>query len=312
MVCDRPIIRFCIVFASCTMPRHAMAWPARRSTVYPSLCSSGASKQIRDKLLYCEMPKTGSGLLRHMLPTVITACLRPNGNVSDPEIVEKRMPGEKVLPCYAETGPGGHVTSKEKEQYFVIATIREPCDWLVSRWAYKEKGRINFSQYFHGRDGDAAKIFKKRHAQSQVDCWVDVGSFRESLKYCLRCFEDQGGVVNWQAPILDTFLRVNGPDTHEAKRDPIDLNHGNNGGRNGKGRTGGKNSPYNNQLLHHLPCNAYFTPSMAKLVMGGPSRFMYERFKWSGCCSPNHSGPFSFNITSVPYTNDAEADSNHR
>ena len=77
----------------------------------------------RSNLLYTEMPKTGSGSLRRILPLVQPGC-----NMSG---VGQFLPSDHInLSCYKTTGPDSWpAATADRRTHFVIGSVREPCDW---------------------------------------------------------------------------------------------------------------------------------------------------------------------------------------
>lgn len=104
---------------------------------------------------------------------------------------------------------------------------------------------------------------------SVVDCWVYVDDFQASLYSCLRKYEDQGGYVNWDAPLLSKLVeQLQEKRTkrklreHQEKNDPIG----------------------NPQLSHHSKCSMYFDQDAADMVRSGPDSIIYDIFGYQHCC----------------------------
>ena len=113
----------------------------------------------------------------------------------------------------------------------------------------------------------------KPNPPEAVDCWVFVDDFQASLVSCLQQFEDQGGSVNWNAPLLSAMVQELQDKEHGRKT--VDCN---------------KNDPLNNvQLTHHSKCSTYFDNATAKLIQEGDESFIYDMFGYAGCCQPTRT-----------------------
>ena len=132
-----------------------------------------------------------------------------------------------------------------------------------------------------------------------VDCWVYVDDFQATLYSCLREYEIQGGLVDWDAPLLSkltTSLRKKNSKRelqNYTKDDPIG----------------------NPQLSHHSKCSTYYDNATADLVQLGAESFIFEAFGYQGCCGGRnpkntliHPPPLlssrEVNGTSAPVKND--------
>ena len=40
----------------------------------------------------------------------------------------------------------------------------------------------------------------------QVDCWIFIENFHESLVSCLKQYEKEGGLVKWESPLLSKIV----------------------------------------------------------------------------------------------------------
>jgi len=133
-----------------------------------------------------------------------------------------------------------------------------------------------------------------------VDCWVYVDDFQATLYSCLREYEMQGGLVDWDTPLLSeltTSLRKK-----NAKRELEKYT---------------KNDPVGNpQLSHHSKCLTYYDNATADIVQLGAESFIFEAYGYQGCCGGRnpkntliHPPPLLFssrevNGTSAPVKND--------
>jgi len=101
-----------------------------------------------------------------------------------------------------------------------------------------------------------------------VDCWVYVDDFQATLYSCLREYEMQGGLVDWDAPLLSELItklqETNKKQNLEkcTKDNPIE----------------------NHQLSHHAKCSTYYDNATADLVQLGAESFIFEAFGYQGCC----------------------------
>ena len=254
------------------------------SIVFPSHARL-AGLPNRTALMYCEEVKTGSGSLKYIL--------------------------SEALSAFSMRGVKEYATEAHQQQHFVIASVREPCDWYVSvfawsvcgdnghawktdpdgRWTQEYSscsqnvshfrawlsGRPTGTRLYSGRAmfADAAGAFYEEHgAAPNVDCWTDVADFANTLRRCLRMFEAQGGAVDWAAPkLVEALEAAPVPMTRRLQvRAP--------GPRNMS-----KNSPPSSQRAR-LPCHAYYDDATAGRVTVG-NAVLYAAFGWQGCCQPS-------------------------
>ena len=90
----------------------------------------------RNKLFYCELPKTGSGALRLTLPLALG-----KGNVS----------------YYQHAVSKSHCADHSNvSRQFILASVREPCSWMVSAYGYNVPRRVQtVFQDFQDPDEDS-------------------------------------------------------------------------------------------------------------------------------------------------------------
>lgn len=103
---------------------------------------------------------------------------------------------------------------------------------------------------------------------SSVDCWVYVDDFKATLYSCLREYEMQGGLVDWDAPLLSALVKR--------------LQQ-----KNAKRKLGGnsKNDPIGKpQLSHHAKCRTYYDNVTADIVQLGDESYIFKAFGYQGCC----------------------------
>ncbi len=114
----------------------------------------------------------------------------------------------------------------------------------------------------------------------QVDCWIFVENFHQSLVSCLEQYESSGGYVNWDAPVLSKIVeqlrveRNNRRTLQEYKKNNA----------LGFGET-------NPQHSHHAECSKYFDNATAHEMETGPEKFIYKMFHYDGCCKTSRSEP---------------------
>lgn len=192
------------------------------------------------------------------------------------------------------------VTKADWETHYVIATIREPCDWFVSLWAFgsagngamyrtiksKSKGTIFQDVYGHLQPfdtidealrlerfvlGPARPVLLDRFETGYgefpfVDCWANEGSLIDDIKACLRQYELHGGhPVDWAG--VSRFLE----STQEAQSRKA-----------GRRRLGPLGNPNKSR---HAKCPFYFSQLPdAMAYVTNSSRSIYDYFGFPGCC----------------------------
>ena len=142
-----------------------------------------------------------------------------------------------------------------------IATFRQ---WMRN----KNVNGLMMERYLHSyqhrqkqlppRESEAKKVRPKKE---HVDCWVFVENYESSFIDCLRRFEAQGGLVDWERPQLNAMLTSV---------------------RGGKGGLERKRN--------HDGCSTYFDTDTAQLVEQGPEKSIYSKFGYHGCCSKDVDG----------------------
>jgi len=210
--------------------------------------------------------------------------------------------------CFIHIREGESTTLKERKQGFVIGSVREPCDFYVSQFAFTSQGKGYLFKYakkhpdllenigidspfFNStRDIMSFKMFLRHRKvlgraahhlthsymdknELQVDCWVFVDEFKKSFLDCLHKYEDQGGYVNWTAKLVVSL--VQSVEKEEILRRALkhDKNHIS------------KNDPNGNpQLFHHGTCISYYDDETASLIENGPDNIIYDTFGYLGCC----------------------------
>lgn len=217
---------------------------------------------------------------------------------------EKLLKGEDESwkDCFIEVKEGSHTGYIDRQNGFIIGSVREPCDYYVSwftftsseygyLWTYSKKHPDlaellgNDPPFFNStRDVKSFHTFLKYHKllgrahkhiemsyiddnRLEVDCWVFVDDFQVSLVKCLRQYEAQGGDINWDTPLISELMES--ADKQSSKRLLGEKT---------------KNNPINNpQLLHHAPCQSYFDDETASMIEE-EDKMLYTVFGYEGCC----------------------------
>lgn len=206
--------------------------------------------QSRKHLLYNHLPKCGGTFTRALLPDLVP-------NVS---LVEEFR----------------RSTWEDQRTHFVIASVRDPCSYYVSLFAFASRGFGAVAAMVRNRDARAAReifnntrgpragfgkflevaagCFTLRVFRSlpglHVDCWMRTKELVDDLRVCLTRFEAQGGVLNkhWRKTLDE------------------------------KGRESGRNPS------SHGECTSYYPPSYRALVeMADQS--MCELLGGCHCCT---------------------------
>ena len=180
------------------------------------------------------------------------------------------------------------VTPADRANHYVIGLVREPCSNYVSLWSYGSYGHGEFHRAItaYSSNGDvSAKVYYGEQppfvstadvarfrawmdlpavqgivtgrflngysANPHVDCWILTEHLADTLRWCLRQYQLQGGRVAAEAAnITDASLR-------EASQENA--------------------SP-------HGPCKLYYDARAAAQVQNGFDRALYRAFNWTGCC----------------------------
>lgn len=135
---------------------------------------------------------------------------------------------------------------------------------------------------------EIAKRFRKSYGSPRVkegkvindpvDCWVYVDNFKATFYTCLKQYENQGGYVNWTAPLLSDMVDHLQLENHnQRKLAKVDFNFT-------KEQTT-KDDPVNShQLKHHAPCSHYFDNETSSMIQRGRESFIYNIFGYDKCC----------------------------
>lgn len=147
---------------------------------------------------------------------------------------------------------------------------------------------VRSSRLLNGRD---------HHSTYHVDCWIFIDDYDATLYDCLRQYEAQGGLVNWNAPLLSNLVRGLQEKIYHGTRRLQSTNST----RTILNYT--KNDPLNNiQTNHHAKCSKYYDSQTAALVTNGPEKMIYEHFGYTGCCGDRF---FKKNLTLPPHPSEA-------
>jgi len=251
-------------------------------------------------------------------------------------------------------------TLSDKQNGYIIGSIREPCSQYLSLWSFASLGRGTFRklvlrneqlygesppfntqsdiQRFHKwmKHPKVVGIIGKRVKNSygyggrnksnivdNIDCWVFVENFQQSLFHCLEQYEKQGGYVDWESKILS---QLKYDVLEQEKQQQQNNNQNQNNGRNLYNETKRiSKSNLNNKKLnrkskdptqkndplgdprthHHAPCRDFFFSSestnrnninntgfdlIRQTVLDSKNElFIYQQFGYEGCCIPgNH------------------------
>jgi len=100
-----------------------------------------------------------------------------------------------------------------------------------------------------------------------VDCWIFLDDYDATLYTCLQEYEIQGGMVDWDAPLLSKRVK-----SLQELNETIEL------------ETYTNDSTNNKQLSHHSKCPTYFDTAAADIVQLGRESYIYDLFGYQGCC----------------------------
>jgi hypothetical protein len=168
---------------------------------------------------------------------------------------------------------------------------------------------------------------------NNVDCWVVVENFQQTLLDCLVKYENQGGYVDWTSETVSQLKDevVLEEETsrlemeEEEKQKQIEVNshhhrhHGLRGRRELRYYTVTKDDPLGDpRSKHHASCGVFFATDaqnsdtnkntnsnlLQQQVMSPDNEsFIYKQFGYNGCCNPgtNYLGsPSTFTTTGTP------------
>ena len=218
---------------------------------------------------------------------------------------------------------------------FVIGSIREPCSQYLSLWSWGSLGHGFFRKkevtnpdlygvsppYFNttldknrfwdwmqdpsvvGIVGDRVTASYGDTVLDRVDCWVFVEDFQNTLLGCLRMYQNQGGFVDWEAPMVAALL--------EKEDDKYDNHHHEMKQR--KLPPAKKDDPLGDpRSRHHGKCENMFDERTANQVEERTESFVYEFFGYEGCCKagtnlyPRQAGIDNRNHATIADAEDAK------
>jgi hypothetical protein len=144
-------------------------------------------------------------------------------------------------------------------------------------WLKDDKVKGEMTRRFHQSFGRLPHKNKNTSTSSMmmmpsvVDCWVYVDDFQATLYTCLREYENQGGHVNWDAPLLSALVEKLQQERY-SNRQLLKENED-------------KNDPIHNpQVLHHSNCSKYFDEETSNLVRNDFDAIVYNVFGYESCC----------------------------
>ena len=112
----------------------------------------------RNKLFYCELPKTGSGALRLTLPLALG-----KGNVS----------------YYQHAVSKSHCADHSNvSRQFILASVREPCSWMVSSYGYNVPRMVFHDSRHSSNDFNALRASFQDSNGSQLSKTVAISDAR--------------------------------------------------------------------------------------------------------------------------------------
>jgi hypothetical protein len=298
-------VLFVLVLHSVCTAAHASTTKTEEGgqTVTPPAAT--ATPASRPLLIFKHNPKAGGGAIKLLLDEIKPKML--NHKYNDPASIDTNTNMIGITEWQT-------VTSQDQQRGFVISNMREPCDQYLSLWAFgsTRRGHMyntfdrkdhNWTMKAYGKDPPAfdsdrdiatfqndflrndkvrgliAGRFHQSYGKStpSVDCWVFVSDFGESLVSCLRQFEDQGGSVNWTAPLLAGVVKQL-QDRRKMKSEVAPSDPYN------------KNDPLNShQKEHHSKCSTYYDEATATFIREGEESFIYDMFGYTGCCQPTRT-----------------------
>lgn len=144
-----------------------------------------------------------------------------------------------------------------------------------------------------------------------VDCWVVVENFQQTLFECLNRYEDQGGYVDWTSETLSQLKDEVEEEQQEQKKIEVNSHRHHHHHLRSRSRelryyTVTKDDPLGDpRSKHHASCGVFFAQNndLVQQVMAPKSEsFIYKQFGYDGCCNPGSSylgSPSSFTSTST-------------
>lgn len=149
--------------------------------------------------------------------------------------------------------------------------------WLKSSRILGIIGKRHAASY--GVRTSRGRFVRDPHSAYHVDCWIFLDDYDATLYDCLREYEAQGGLVNWNAPLLSTLVRRLQDKIYTTKRRLQSINSTQTISNYTKG------DPLNNiQEDHHAKCSKYYDNQTASLITNGREKIIYEHFGYTGCC----------------------------
>lgn len=300
----------------------------------------GTEPPKKDRLLFNHIPKTGGTFVKTLLNAAV-----PNSNRAKPLYACSRGISNPYIPTvhfgkkhYAKCGKAKATESvdgptcrnsatstcgwirHEKESHaatdaastFVIAGIRNPCDYYLSLWAFGSAGE---KSGFKLQNPDILPLYSKDGAPfltaadkdlfykwlvhpkvrglltervvgsvgwqptgtmdaAAVDCWLHSDHLLPTLRVCLKQFEARGGKVNWDK--YEKTIEDNEPSLSNL---PTSINDTD---ADISKVTIDKNSIRN--ASPHGKCSEHYNSSGIQVVMASDSD-IFRLFPFDTCCS---------------------------
>lgn len=216
-------------------------------------------------LLFNHLPKAGGSSIRNYLRTTI------GKSVSSKYAFEtgSSLPRDKwvLVPEF------GRLTEAQRQRFFTVGLVREPCSYYLSLWSFGSKGEgaergelarkgllelygklppynnaddlERFHAWIEYEQGLLTKRFKQSYgnvSNARIDCWIHTETLYEDFQTCMANFRHAGG---WTTNALPK-IRVNNPSNHSS-------------------------------------CHQYYNTTTQDLVLKHEKAF-YNVFSYAGCC----------------------------
>lgn len=276
----------------------------------------------RPLLIFNHNPKAGGGSILEVLREFKTqiSCIKDKKEYGrcSAETWEQAFADDGAATSFVHVCEFCSTGRSDRVHGFIIGSIREPCSQYLSLWAFGSNGNglfrhqfENDGKGFYGKSppyfnttsdkvrfqawmkhpkvtgvvGDRVKQSYGESVLDSVDCWVFVEDFRRSLLNCLRLYEEQGGIVDWEAPLVEGLQQ-------QQQQDPGKVNNvSDNGIRKASSKDdltkASKNDPIGDPRSgHHGKCLPMFDDEVSKQVEEQNESFIYKLFGYEACCVP--------------------------
>lgn len=263
---------------------------------------------------------------------VRAGALQPDG-APPPTLVYNHMPkagGTTLVAVFQAVIPAEQLkietemetVENEKAGSFVVGSVREPCDYYLSLWAYGVSGEGRFhnsvthkcggnSELLYGVDPSPAASatfrqwlavavdsmgmrFNNSYPQrALVDCWVRTEFLDSDTMRCLEQYSARGGSVDWGAAAVELS-----PQKHAQRRQAQ---------RPVRSSSVSKEGEEVN-TSEHGECAEYYDDASAKRVLTGGDAFLGQAFGYGACCDAGVATTNTPSFTSDGSTWDSEQD----